>query len=68
MTFGDNDYKEAGVAVRELHRLSSDAYGQLSKQCPVIAVNNDTQQLQAGFQLGVQHVLQKLREGFVVRL
>lgn len=48
------------------HRLSPEAYAQLLKQCPMIAVTNDTSAHQAGFQLGVQHVLQKLREGFVV--
>lgn len=46
-------------------RLQADAYAQLSRQCSTIAVNNETSPLQAGFQLGVQHVLQKLREGFV---
>lgn len=46
-------------------RLQADAYAQLARQCTAIAVNNDTSPLQAGFQLGVQHVLQKLREGFV---
>lgn len=50
----------------ELHRLSAAAYEQLRKQCPDIAVTNDTSPAQAGFQLGIQFALKKLREGFVV--
>jgi hypothetical protein len=52
--------------VKEVHRLSSEAYAQLTKLVPTIAVTNDTATLQAGYQLGIQLVLQKLREGFVV--
>lgn len=52
--------------VIDLHRLSPEAYASLVRQCPVIAVTNDTQPHQAGFQLGVQYVLQKLREGWVI--
>lgn len=52
----------------EKHRLSTEAYEQLVKQCPGIAVTNETATLQAGYQLGIQFVLGKLREGFVVGL
>ena len=52
----------------EKHRLSAEAYEQLAKQCPSIAVTNETATLQAGYQLGIQLVLGKLREGFVVGL
>ena len=52
----------------EKQRLAPEAYVQLSKQVHGIAVNNETSMLQAGFQLGVQSVLLKLREGFVVGL
>ena len=52
----------------EKHRLSAETYEQLVKQCPSIAVTNDTATLQAGYQLGIQFVLGKLREGFVVSL
>ena len=50
----------------ELHRLSTDAYEQLLKVLPGPAVDNDLSAHRAGFLLGIQHVLQKLREGFVV--
>ena len=48
------------------HRLSPESYAQLLRQVTSISVSNDTSVLQAGYQLGVQAVLQKLREGFVV--
>lgn len=48
------------------HRLSEEAYGHLTKGMPGIAVTNETTERQMGFQLGIQYVLQKLREGFVV--
>lgn len=54
------------IITTEKQRLAPEAYVALIKTCPIIAVTNDTSLLQAGFQLGVQHVLQKLREGFVV--
>ena len=56
------------ITTTENQRLAPEAYAALCKQLPVIAVNNETGVLQAGFQLGVQAVLQKLREGFVVGL
>lgn len=52
----------------EEHRLSAESYEQLVKQLPGIAVSNETSALQAGYQLGMQLVLKKLREGFVVGL
>lgn len=48
------------------HRLSQDAYAALTKQLPSAAVDNEVSAHRAGFLLGIQHVLQKLREGFVV--
>jgi hypothetical protein len=48
------------------HRLDSDQYTKLAKSLPQLAVTNDTSAHQAGFQLGIQLVLQKLREGWVV--
>ncbi len=48
------------------HRLDSDQYAKLAKALPQLAVTNDTSAHQAGFQLGIQLVLQKLREGWVV--
>lgn len=58
--------KEIKQHVVDKQRLTPEAYAQLLKQCPVIAVNNETSAQQAGFQLGAHYVLQKLREGFVV--
>ncbi len=49
------------------HRLSPDAYAQLCNQLqgkgqPVMT----KEPLEAAYLLGMQHVLQKLREGFVL--
>jgi hypothetical protein len=49
-----------------VQRLSPLAYEQLRKSLPDIAVNNETSPMQAGYQLGIQAILKKLREGFVV--
>lgn len=49
-----------------VHRLSQEAYESLTKQLGGIGVGKDTTPLQAGYMLGVQDVLRKLREGFVV--
>ena len=47
-------------------RLSAEQYEILVKTVPGISVGKDTTDLQAGTRLGVQLVLQKLREGFVI--
>lgn len=47
-------------------RMDNDAYLQLTKNMPGIAVTNETTERQMGFQLGIQFVLQKLREGYVI--
>lgn len=47
-------------------RLDAEQYEALVKTVPGISVGKDTTELQAGIQLGVQLVLQKLREGFVI--
>jgi hypothetical protein len=49
---------------KDVVRLEADQYKALVAKLPQIAVNNDTSPMQAGFQLGVQHVLKMLREGF----
>lgn len=46
-------------------RLREDVYKELESQCPRPVVNQQTTELMAGFQLGVAHVLEKLRAGFV---
>lgn len=50
----------------EMHRLSTESYAKLAAKMPLIYVDADTTVLQASFQLGVQHVLKQLREGWVV--
>lgn len=47
-----------------VHRLSAEAYAQLEKQLPQPTAPNDG--TRAAYQLGVQYVLQVLRQGFVV--
>lgn len=51
---------------RVITRLDKDVYEALVKRLPGIGVGTDTTELQAGYQLGVQHVLAILREGFVI--
>lgn len=52
---------------KEFHRLTLDQYADLEKAVNVSTfVGADTTPLQAGYQLGIQHVLAKLRSGFVV--
>ena len=48
-------------------RLSEDVYKQLESTMPQPFVSTTTTDLQAGFALGVQHVLGVLRRGFVTR-
>ena len=54
------------MSERTVIRLDQEAYTQLSKQLGGIGVGQDTTPLQAGYMLGVQEVLRKLREGFVI--
>lgn len=49
-----------------LVRLDESAYKDLEGKCPIPFVQGNTTDLQAGFQLGVQHVLKMLREGYTV--
>lgn len=49
------------------HRLSPEAYAQLCNQLQAKGQPVMTKEpLEAAYLLGMQHVLQKLREGFVV--
>lgn len=50
-----------------VHRLSEAAYDELVKKLPRPVVSNDTSAHNAGFLLGIQHVLQFLREGYVIQ-
>ena len=54
------------VAPQQLARLDHETYRALAAGFPAVHVSTTTTDLQAGFQLGVQAVLEKLREGFVI--
>lgn len=47
-------------------RLAPDEYRQLARKFPDPVVTENTTAHQAGYLLGVQAVLQKLREGYVI--
>jgi len=49
-----------------IHRLSDEVYDNLVSNFPNILVTKETTDIQAGYMLGVQAVLAKLREGFVI--
>lgn len=51
----------------DLNRLTQAQYAAFEKKAQAITiVNSTTTELQAGYQLGVQHALKILREGWVV--
>lgn len=54
------------VQVEEHHRLTQEVYLQLERECSRLAVGHTTTELQAGFQLGVASVLERLRNGIVI--
>lgn len=61
--------KELNVTQVEVVRLSRDQYQKLVHSLGGMAVpfsGNQTTEQQAGFMLGIQYVLQKLRDGFVI--
>jgi hypothetical protein len=47
-------------------RLQAEVYQQLEDKLSRSMVSATTTELEAGFKLGVEHVLQHLRKGFVV--
>jgi hypothetical protein len=49
-----------------INRLTKEVYDAFSKQFRPIVPNSQTTQIEAGYALGVQAVLQKLREGLVM--
>lgn len=49
----------------QLAVLHMDVYKKLADHFPIL-VNKETSAIMSGYQLGVQAVLQKLREGFVI--
>lgn len=50
-----------------VQRLEHDTYIQLEKLVGNVLVTSTTSDTEAGFKLGVQHVLQKLRDGYVIQ-
>lgn len=53
--------------VTEVVVLNKDIYRKLEDQLAAPSPSGTTTDIQAGFLLGIQHVLKKLREGFVIR-
>ncbi len=51
--------------IQEVVVLSAEQYKRLEGQVLPPFVSNATRELQAGFMLGIQHVLKLLREGYV---
>lgn len=51
---------------KTLYRLDPEQYKRLSAQLPQPIPGEGTTDIQAGFLLGIQHVLTKLREGYVI--
>jgi hypothetical protein len=51
-------------ALQVFHRLSQESMGELRRQLPPITTPEDG--VQAAYQLGIQLVLQKLQQGFVI--
>lgn len=47
-------------------RMDYDTYSKLAASLPRPTVTDKTTDIQAGFQLGVAAVLERLREGFVI--
>ena len=54
--------------VIEVVRLNTDVYNAFSKQFNRVHVDDNTSPLQAGFQLGIQKVLEALRKDIVVKV
>lgn len=50
----------------QLARLDQAEFDQLQRKLPSLAVTTATTPTQAAYQLGVAHVLQVLREGWVI--
>lgn len=51
--------------IQEVVVLSQEQYKRLEGQVIAPTANSNTTDIQAGFMLGVQHVLKLLREGYV---
>lgn len=55
-----------GQAIQVVHRLTKESYEQLEKQVSNVGVNSQTTPTEAAFKLGVQYVLQQIRQGWVI--
>lgn len=51
----------------EIVVLNKEQYKKLEQQLPAPTPSGSTTEVQAGFLLGIQHVLKQLREGWVVK-
>lgn len=51
---------------RVIARLNAQVYKKLEESLPAPTPGAATTDIQAGFLLGVQHVLKKLRDGYVI--
>jgi predicted GNAT family N-acyltransferase len=54
--------------IQSYARLNKEVYDHLERQVGKVIVNRETTELQAGYQLGVQVVLQLLRDGYVINV
>lgn len=50
----------------QVHRLSKQAYDDLEKKLGPIKPTTTTTPIEAGYTLGVQHVLKLVREGYTI--
>lgn len=60
-------YKNGNMTqeIQEVIVLTAEQYKRLEGQVTPPSVNSNTTDVQAGFMLGIQHVLKLLREGYV---
>lgn len=58
--------KEVTFSVNPLNRLTPEVYADLAKNFRLPIPNAQTTPIEVGYALGVQAVLQKLREGWVI--
>lgn len=54
------------LKTRTFVRMDETLYKELERTCPQPSVSEGTSAHQAGFLLGIQFVLRKLREGYVI--
>jgi hypothetical protein len=57
---------ESAGPVKSIYRFDEQSLRQLRNKLPKPGVTAETSPLQAGFLLGVQHVLQMLQDGYTV--